>query len=79
MITSKASFGCTYCPYKNEIFVGGGYNNGTVIKSVERYSVSEDKWYQLPDFRDAKCSTSLCVAEEGKWLYSIGGLIALDG
>ena len=78
MQMSRASFGCTYCPNKNEIFVAGGYCEGVLTKKVERYSVAEDKWYWLPDLNESKCSMSLCLADDSKYLYSIGGLSKVE-
>ena len=52
MQISRASFGCLYSPNKNEIFVVGGYNEGELTRKCERYSVTEDKWYWLPDLNE---------------------------
>lgn len=78
MIISRASFGCTFSPQKNEIYVTGGYHEGELTKKCERYSVAEDKWYLLPDLNELKCSMSLCVAEDGRYLYAFGGLSKME-
>ena len=78
MQMSRASFGCLYSPSRNEIYVTGGYNEGELSKKCERYSVAEDKWYWLPDLNEFKCSMSLVLLDDGKYLYSIGGLSKMD-
>lgn len=78
MTVSRASFGCTYSPLKNEIYVSGGYHEGELTKKCERYSVAEDKWYPLPDLNELKCSMSLCAAEDGRYLYAFGGLSKME-
>ena len=78
MIVSRASFGCTFSLTRNEIFVSGGYSSGEVTKKSEKYSIAENKWTMLPDTVEAKCSQSLCVVDNGKYLYAIGGLSKLD-
>lgn len=78
MQLSRASFGCTYSPSKNEIFVAGGYNEGELTKKCEKYSIAEDKWNWLPDLNEFKCSNSLCLVDDCKYLYSIGGLSKMD-
>ncbi|TNV82888.1 hypothetical protein FGO68_gene13992 [Halteria grandinella] len=78
MLQSRASFGCTYNPTKNEIFVVGGYTEGQLTKKCEKYIAAEDKWVQLPELNEAKCSLSLVLLDEGKYLYAVGGLAKLD-
>ena len=73
MNDSRASFGCTICPIKNFIYVGGGYTYGEINKQCEMYSIQADTWTRLPDLNENKCSTSLCVLNS-KALYSFGGL-----
>lgn len=77
MLSSRASFGCTYSPSRNEIFVAGGYVEGELSKKCEYYSVAEDKWTTLPDMNEPKCSQSLVVLDN-RFLYSFGGLSKLD-
>lgn len=79
MQISRASFGCTYSPSKNEIFVAGGYTEGVLSKKCEKYSVANDKWEWLPDMNEMKGSMSLCLVDEGRYLYSIGGLSKIEG
>jgi|LauGreDrversion4_2_1035121.scaffolds.fasta_scaffold470589_1 hypothetical protein len=78
MQISRASFGCVYSAQRNEIFVAGGYTEGELNKKVERYSIAEDKWTFLPDLNEYKCSMSLCLLDDSRYLYSIGGLSKVD-
>ena len=78
MQVSRASFGCLYSTINNEIYVAGGYSEGELTKKVEKYSVAEDKWTFLPDLNEFKCSMSLCMLDDNKYLYSIGGLSKIE-
>lgn len=49
MITSRASFGCTYSPQRDEMYVVGGYENGEITNKCERYSFAEKRWIPMPD------------------------------
>lgn len=42
MIDSRASFGCSISPQRQEIYVAGGYINAEVTRKCEKYSISND-------------------------------------
>ena len=77
MLTSRANHGCVINVYKNEIYVAGGFTRGEQTKSCEAYSISKNKWRQLPQLNQMKVNSSLCTLN-GRMLYCLGGIIDLQ-
>ncbi len=59
------------------LYVAGGTNrNNEVLKSVERYSFSKDKWEMLPCMKEPRASPAMAAAN-GR-IYAFGGEIIID-
>ena len=73
MKTGRYGHGCVINLYRDEIYVAGGYIAAcTLTDSCEVYSISKNKWKQLPDLTEKKRTMSLCVLDS-RFLYSLGG------
>lgn len=77
MINSRSSFGCTLNVHCQEIYVAGGYTHGVTTKMCEAYLAEQNRWRELPQLNEEKCSSSLCVLG-GRFLYCFGGFSKAD-
>ena len=56
----------------SHIIVVGSWHVETSTKTVEMYSIAEDRWTALPDLNYATCAPGLIIMED-RYLYKVGG------
>ncbi len=56
------------------IFVVGGFRNGHLLKSCERYELAEDSWVYIPPLSSAKSNCGVCTFDE-RLLFAFAGYV----
>ncbi len=70
MIEPRNAHAITAC--KDHIFVLGGFSGKQRLNSVEKYSVSDNKWTQAAPMKDKRHYLSACTIND-EYIYAFGG------
>jgi hypothetical protein len=55
------------------IYVIGGYDGTTYLKSIERYDFNTKRWKYICDMNYSKCHFSCVTSNDYQYIYTIGG------